>query len=205
MNEELYFKDCFTEVEKGKINAEFNKVTMKCFDSDNQAFSMDCEGNLVVNSIITKENNNLTTDFNAIYPIGSIYMSISDVNPSTLFGGTWEAWGNGRVPVGVDQTQTEFNEPEKIGGSKYLQKHNHTGRTGTGFVDFMRIVLGTMVNRNTANHQGSSGDSSYYDLHNTNEYPGGNHYHEFTTNDTGEGDSGNLQPYITCYMWKRIA
>jgi len=29
-------------------------------------------------------------DFNLIYPIGSVYTSTANTNPSTLFGGTWQ-------------------------------------------------------------------------------------------------------------------
>jgi microcystin-dependent protein len=46
-------------------------------------------------------------------------MSINNVNPSTwITGTTWVAWGSGRVPVGVDISQTEFNIVEKPGGEK---------------------------------------------------------------------------------------
>ena len=46
-----------------------------------------------------------------IYPVGSIYMNASDsTNPATLLGfGTWVAFGAGRVPVGIDAGQTEFD------------------------------------------------------------------------------------------------
>ena len=49
-----------------------------------------------------------------IYPVGSIYMSVNNTNPGTLFGGTWEQWGSGRVPVGVDMEDenNEFNGVE---------------------------------------------------------------------------------------------
>lgn len=51
-----------------------------------------------------------------IYPVGSIYMSVKNTSPSDLFGGTWEIWGSGRVPVGVDSGQTEFSTVENPGG-----------------------------------------------------------------------------------------
>ena len=72
------------------------------------------------------------------YPIGSIYMSTSNVNPSTIFGGTWESWGSGRVPVGIDTSQTEFNTVEKAGGEKThtltvdeIPSHTHTFTGGS--------------------------------------------------------------------------
>lgn len=40
-------------------------------------------------------------------------MSVNSTNPKNLFGGTWVAWGTGRVPVGIDTSQTEFASIEK--------------------------------------------------------------------------------------------
>ena len=87
--DDIYFKDCFTEVEAG-INALFNKTTTKCFDSPTNAFSMDCEGNLVVNTISVRNGNDNNISFDLIYPVGSVYLSVNDINPSNLFGGVWE-------------------------------------------------------------------------------------------------------------------
>ena len=53
-----------------------------------------------------------------IYPVGSIYTSINSTNPSTLFGGTWVAFGTGKTLVGVDTSDTSFDTVEETGGAK---------------------------------------------------------------------------------------
>ena len=55
---------------------------------------------------------------NKIYPVGSIYISINNTNPSSLFGGTWESFGQGRTLIGVNTSDGDFNGVEKTGGSK---------------------------------------------------------------------------------------
>ena len=53
------------------------------------------------------------------FPVNSVFISVVNTNPSILLGyGTWVAFGPGRVVVGVDTGQTEFNTVEKTGGSK---------------------------------------------------------------------------------------
>lgn len=72
---------------------------------------------------------------NLLYPIGSIYISTSAVNPTTIMGGTWVAWGAGRMPLGVgDNGKTSYIVSEVTGGSPYLQSHTHTFTTGNNSV-----------------------------------------------------------------------
>lgn len=121
------------------------------------------------------------------WPIGSIYISVVNTNPSQWFGGTWQSFGSGRVLVGVDTSQTEFNTVQKTGGSKYIQKHYHdllisTNTSTGGSVDRLSPV---QINKSTTGRATFTSGS---------------------VNDTVEtGNSGNLQPYITVYMWKRVA
>lgn len=86
---DIYFKDAFTEVD-GKINVEANNITANCITSKNNKFSLDSDGNLIVNTITTNTDGTSNIDFSTIYPIGSIYLSVVNTNPSTYFGGVWE-------------------------------------------------------------------------------------------------------------------
>ena len=148
-----------------------------------------------------------------IYPVGSIYMSANNVNPSTFLGGTWEAWGAGRVPVGVDASDADFATVEKTGGEKThtlnsteIPNHTHSmlgaydlNDAGTdielkGELAYMgegtsTALGGTGTLRSAAiSHSGLHGSIRAIGL-------------------LGESDKphNNLQPYITCYMWKRTA
>lgn len=33
-------------------------------------------------------------DVGSVYPVGSVYFSVNDTSPATLFGGTWESLGD---------------------------------------------------------------------------------------------------------------
>lgn len=188
----------------------------------------------------------ITQILNLVYPVGSIYMAVNNVNPSTLFGGTWEAWGSGKVPVGVDTTDSDFETAEKTGGSKELQEHSHTftpkgtlsnqdtshthtvnggscttGSTASKMTLRQYRVNGTETStyRYLTNSGSDSANISLTGLSHSHTVPdhthtvgnqSASHKHTFTgtqgtTSNTGTGNSGNLQPYITCYMWKRTA
>lgn len=142
-------------------------------------------------TMATKQNNTwkiATCWADIIYPVGSIYMNINPTNPKLLFGGTWVRFGKGRVPVSVDEDDTDFNEAGKIGGSKYLQEHNHTGIYSLNNGVERKGGYGT-----SSEHSGIISEM------------GGTAWTSYYTGTTGTGNSGNLQPYIAVYMWQRTA
>jgi hypothetical protein len=123
------------------------------------------------------------------YPIESIYQSTVNANPSTFIGGTWERFGNGRVLVGVDEADSDFNTSNKTGGAK---KHTLT------VAEMPSHSHGQVV---TANNTGSAIRRDYDSDGSAGIYSQG-----VQTEATGGGQAhNNLQPYITVYMWRRTA
>ena len=148
------------------------------------------------------------------YPVGSIYMNATvATNPSTLLGfGTWIAFGAGKVPVGLNASDSDFDTVEETGGSKdsIIPTHNHAAgtlvnasagahqhTTGTGR---SASTAGPTVGYFSGLHGGASGTA----LSTTDSQ--GAHVHTISgdTANAGESATGkNLQPYIVVYMWKR--
>ncbi|OHY31330.1 hypothetical protein BI362_03180 [Streptococcus parauberis] len=126
------------------------------------------------------------------YPIGIIYESVKPDNPSTFMGGTWTRFGNGKVLVGVDESDTDFNTVNKTGGEKThvltvseMPSHTHPGENGTQFHMYKAL------SGETASDGVNSG-TSFKSKANTGA-TGGDQAHN------------NLQPYVTVYRWQRTA
>jgi hypothetical protein len=152
-----------------------------------------------------------------VFPVGSIYMSVSSQNPEEALGGQWVSWGSGKVPVGVDSLDTDFDAAEKTGGEKSHKMtaaengpHYHTGPLhthGPGSGSYFSTFLGTMSVEVIGDLAGSGWEIMQIASSGTWHQPtvtaaAGNG----NTGTSGLGDAhNNMQPYITCYMWKRTA
>lgn len=143
----------------------------------------------IADSTITSDKISWSSLINKIYPVGSIYVSVNNTNPSTFIGGTWSQFGAGRTLVGVNTSDTDFNTVQKTGGSK---THRHDTALGADSnAIFMRDI-------STQSHTGTySGQTRSY-------------YHQWEDHDTAGRYwytyySSSLQPYITVYFWRRTA
>lgn len=67
-----------------------------------------------------------TSLLDAIYPIGSIYMSINSTDPGTLFGGTWVRLAQGKCIMGLDEGNAWFDRVGSTGSNGNSGNWNHT-------------------------------------------------------------------------------
>lgn len=121
------------------------------------------------------------------YPVGSIYISINSINPSELFGGTWEQINNCFLLAQGDR----FSAGSTGGEERHtltipeLPSHDHPGYYSYAGVQ-------QSIPRHVFN-SGFSASSIYSGMPNFSQTVGGSQSHN------------NMPPYLTVYMWKRVA
>lgn len=138
-----------------------------------------------------------------VYPIGSIYISTVQTNPAVIFGGgEWISFGIGKTLVGVDGSDSDFSSAEKTGGSKDIPKHSHTQNAKFEIRPGNYASVYTESGWNTSISKGSTWNA---DLDMTSaSHKGDRVTIAGETGTTGTGKN-NMPPYITVYMYKRIA
>ena len=138
-----------------------------------------------------------TAYFDRIYPIGSLYMSVSSTDPSELFGGTWTKiegsflWGTSNTPKHSGGSKTTDST---VLTEEQMPSHRHNGiyeyfsnkqisNRGDGGGGWNNINISGIT---------CSQNNSYSYLYTGNTGGGKGHTHTF------------MPPYFEVYMWYRI-
>lgn len=203
VHEEPLYRICLNgiNVEKTECLVQVAPSMLEIFDRLQKCYTKDEVDKKVktVSDDIATANNTLSGMLGRAYPVGAIYMSVNPTSPAELFGGKWETWGTGRVPVGVSWGEGEFNGVERMGGSKYVNlRHKHAGTLGyDGNAYYTMNKFGSTTYPTNTNGEGyafHAKESAKVSVVRVN-----------YTSEALDNNTTNMQPYITCYMWKRTA
>ena len=134
-----------------------------------------------------------------VYPVGSIYMNVNSTNPGTLFGGNWEQI-QGRFLLGMSSSYpagSQGGEAEHTLSTNEMPAHSHKFSyaetdNNKSFSDNNITKIGTAyperlgVDMALGANWTSLGNLTLGNV-------GGNQAHN------------NMPPYLSVYIWKRIA
>jgi hypothetical protein len=138
------------------------------------------------------------------WPVGSIFISATASNPFDLLGyGTWAAFGTGRVLVGLDSGDTDFDTLEETGGAKTKAISAHAG---TAVADHPAHTHSFTQSSNAASPDLVSVDTTGAGVaaSGTTGNPSATLTHTVTQPDA-HSDISVVQPYIVVQMWKRTS
>lgn len=159
--------------------ATFKTETNKTLSQNQTAFNNFKEE---TNTKFTTTKEELTelinTTLDSIYPVGSVYISLTSTNPGSYLKGTWEQFAQGRTLIGVgsgsDGSNTQTFDVNDTGGE---YKHLLTKK------ELSLIDYGGLLQQNgTAIGVHSHG-------------PG----------ESGSEKISLMQPYYVVYFWKRVS
>lgn len=187
---------------KGMIQDQFNidwqerenainlKITGVSNDLSNFKTETDTRFTTTKEELTSLINTTINNTINSIYPIGSVYISLTETNPGTYLKGTWEQFGQGRTLIGVgtgdDGTNTQEFEVNTTGG-EYKHKLVIDEIPSHSHKYYSPIVQEVSPSSNTSTYGNYNKD-----------------YKIDSDSVGGDGYHNNVPPYITVYFWKRV-
>lgn len=179
------------------------------------------------NSLASQISSEITAQLNQsistkLYPVGSIFITTLNLDPSVILGvGTWEKFSSGRVLVGQDPLNISFSAVEQTGGSLTSVSttvssgsHNHGGNTGGHVLTLAQLPPhnhgdARVGSDDSVGNNGTSGSDTNFGPFNVMQVDGDGeaHSHPISTSGTHthQVTTSTLQPYIVCFIWKRVA
>lgn len=152
------------------------------------------------------KKNNVDSWIDAYWPVGSIYLTVNNTNPSTYFGGTWEKISTGRVLMGA-------SNDSQLGTTIDSGLPNITGSFDPQWSDSSGggVMFGEQYNG--AIYTSRPSDRGYWWASVTSEGPAGSstQYKTRMNFDAARssaiyGRSSIVQPpAFYCYIWKRVS
>lgn len=206
------------------INFGKDGKSLTFFGQDgNSANTLTINGDLAINSV--KENTSSTKllvangstvmyrDWNklvnsiksAMYPVGAVYITYNNTNPSTFLGGTWERFGQGRTLVGEgtgNDGSTSMSFTANSTGGSY--KHNHI--YGIKVNKYYSATSNLRVRKPDGSWQGGIKDGTGHAYFNNCSQAANKELNTDTYKiESNTSNSGTIQPYIVVFFWRRTA
>lgn len=128
---------------------------------------------------------------NALYPVGSIYMSVNSTSPATFFGGTWERITGRFLLAATDGGANGGNSNASI-------KPGYTGGEAAHTLSVAEMPSHTHNYGNWTNASPSGPDVGVLWIG-----AGSVSATSGITYTGGSGSHNNMPPYLAVYVWKR--
>lgn len=201
---------------KGMVQDQFNidwqerenainlKITGVSNDLSNFKTETDTKFTTTKEELTSLINTTIDNTINSIYPIGSVYISLTETNPGTYLKGIWEQFGQGRTLIGEgtgDDGDNTMNFTAGSTGGNY--EHNHT--YGIKLNDYYSNISNLNLRNSDGSWQGGVNDGRRNAYVNSACQENNKEVNTQTFKiEANTSNSRTMNPYITVYFWKRV-
>lgn len=197
-------KDQFNIDWQERENAINLKITGVSNDLSNFKTETDTKFTTTKEELTSLINTTIDNTINSIYPIGSVYISLTETNPGTYLKGIWEQFGQGRTLIGEGTGDDGSNTMEFTAGSTGGNyEHNHT--YGIKLNEYYSSIANLNMLDSDGTWQEGVNDGRRNGYFNNGCQEGNNEVNSQTYKIVANtSNSKTMHPYITVYFWKRV-